>query len=91
MASFLAEPSKYVQFVAYSETAAPIDVVEASVRSDYVNGTSTSPVAFLEGLYVVPEARRHGVGRALVTAVAAWAVQAGCRELASDAAVENLH
>ena len=40
--------------------------VEASKRVDYVNGTRSSPVAFLEGLYVVPSARRQGVARALV-------------------------
>jgi len=33
----------------------PIGFVEASLRSEYVNGTSTSPVAFLKGLYVVPQ------------------------------------
>ena len=58
--------------------------------SDYVNGTLSSPVAFLEGLYVVPEARQKGVARALVTAVERWALKLGCREFASDASIENL-
>ncbi len=64
--------------------------VEASKRVDYVNGTSTSPVAFLEGLYVDPAARRNGVARALVEAVVAWASAEGCRELASDSPLENV-
>ena len=63
--------------------------VEASKRVDYVNGTSTSPVAFLEGLYVVPDARRQGIARALIEAVATWASDAGCSELASDALLDN--
>lgn len=63
--------------------------VEASKRTDYVNGTSTSPVAFLEGLYVVPDARRQGVARALVEAVVKWASDEGCTELASDALADN--
>jgi aminoglycoside 6'-N-acetyltransferase I len=54
-ASFLAELAKYAHFVAYSEAAAPIGFVEASLRSEYVNGTSISPVVFLKGLYVVPQ------------------------------------
>jgi len=33
--------------------------VEASTRVDYVNGTRSSPVAFLEGLYVAPKSRRE--------------------------------
>ena len=59
------------------------------MRHDYVNGTDTSPVAFLEGLYVAPAARRAGVARALVAAVAQWGRAAGCTELASDAAAGN--
>jgi aminoglycoside 6'-N-acetyltransferase I len=63
--------------------------VEASQRVDYVNGTSTSPVAFLEGLYVAPSARRKGVARALVAEVECWAAAQGCSELASDSPIEN--
>jgi aminoglycoside 6'-N-acetyltransferase I len=33
---------------------------EASLRRDYVNGCDTTPVGFLEGIYVLPEARRRG-------------------------------
>lgn len=54
-----------------------------------MNGTRSSPVAFLEGLYVVPEARRHGVARVLVEAVEGWARERGCVELASDARIDN--
>lgn len=64
--------------------------VEASKRTDYVNGTSSSPVAFLEGLYVEPAARCDGVARALVAAVEAWAIAEGCTELASDSPLENV-
>ena len=46
-------------------------------------------VAYLEGWYVVAEARRRGVGRALVEAAEAWGRSQGCTELASDTAHEN--
>lgn len=89
MSSFLSSPERYAQFVAYSSPGEAVGFVEASVRSDYVNGAESSPVAFLEGIYVVPEARRKGIAAALVAAVTRWALDVGCRELASDALLEN--
>lgn len=89
MASFLNAPHRYAQFLAYSASGQAVGFAEAAVRTDYVNGTNTSPVAFLEGIYVAPEFRRNGVGAALVSTVSAWARSVGCSELASDALLEN--
>ncbi len=89
MAGFLTEPDRFAQYVARNDEDAALGFIEASVRTDHVNGTSTSPVAFLEGLYVRPKARRQGVARALVQAVVLWAQTKGCTELASDAALYN--
>lgn len=86
----VSSPDKYVQFLVSSDSGQPIGLAEASVRVDYVNGTDSSPVAFLEGLYVVPEARQQGVARALVAAVRAWALNRGCKELASDTSLDNV-
>jgi len=89
MSSFIASPDRFAQFVAYSSPGQAVGFIEASVRTDYVNGTSSSPVAFLEGLYVVPEARRKGIAASLVSTVCHWAQDVGCTELASDALLEN--
>ena len=62
---------------------------EVSLRSDYVNGCETSPVAFLEGIFVRAGWRRRGFGRALVAAVEQWGREQGCAELASDALLDN--
>jgi Sortase and related acyltransferases len=62
---------------------------EASLRRDYVNGCETSPVAFLEGIYVRADQRKRGVARLLVRAVEDWATSVGCSELASDADIRN--
>lgn len=78
----------YVRLAVIADGSA-IGFVEASKRVDYVNGTSTSPVAFVEGLYVAPEARGKRIARALVESVAKWAMAEGCSELASDALLEN--
>ena len=49
MAAFLAEPDKFAQFIARDQQGKAWGFVEASIRTDYVNGTESSPVAFLEG------------------------------------------
>ena len=63
---------------------------EASLRHDHVNGCETSPVAFLEGIYVRPGNRGSGLGRRLAMAVKSWARERGCAELASDAPLDNV-
>jgi aminoglycoside 6'-N-acetyltransferase I len=89
MAFFLTNPRRYAQWIAYSPKSEPLGFAEASIRSDYVNGTESSPVGFLEGIYVTPDFRGKGVARSLIAEVGLWASAAGCHELASDALVEN--
>ena len=67
----------------------PVSIAEATLRHDYVNGCSTSPVSFLEGIYVRPAWRRQGAARLLCRAVEAWGRERGCREFASDALIDN--
>lgn len=88
MAEQLAAPERFAQFIA-RDGARALGFVEAALRHDYVPGTAGPPVGFLEGLYVVAEARRQGVARALVAAAADWARAQGCRELASDTPLDN--
>ncbi len=85
----LAQPEKLVAFLCVSATGNAIGLAEASVRSDYVNGCETSPVAFLEGIVVDPSFRRQGVAASLVAAVTDWAKDEGLSELASDADIHN--
>lgn len=89
MTTFLAAPLRYAQFIHYDTAAQAIGFVEVSLRHDYVNGTQSSPVAFLEGIYVVPRARRQGIARALVAQAERWAADSGCTEFASDALLDN--
>ncbi len=89
MAAFCANPERFIQLVAREPAGAAMGLVEAALRSDYVNGTDSSPVAFLEGIYVTPPFRGRGVARALVKAVEHWARGRGCSEFASDAALDN--
>lgn len=76
--------------LALTSNGSAVGFVEASKRVDYVNGTSSSPVIFLEGLFVEPSARRKGVARALVAHVERLALAERCTEMASDSPLENV-
>ena len=89
MAISLAQPERFLQLMIYDEQRQPVGFIEGSLRSDYVNGTESSPVGFVEGIYVVPPWRRKGIARQLFAAIGDWAKARGCRELASDALIDN--
>jgi aminoglycoside 6'-N-acetyltransferase I len=89
MSNICANPDRFATFVAFDGARSAIGFVEVALRSDHVNGTTTSPVAFLEGIYVVPHARLKGLARALFARAEHWAVNVGCSEFASDARLEN--
>lgn len=78
-----------IGFVAIAAAGHVVGFAEATLRHDYVNGCDSSPVLFLEGIYVRRESRRQGVAQALCRAVADWGRAAGCVEFASDARIDN--
>lgn len=57
--------------------------------SDYVEGTATSPVGYLEGIFIKPEYRNKGLARELIKACEEWAKEKGCKEFASDCELHN--
>lgn len=89
IAELLVDAGETINLIARDTDGTALGFAEAALRRDYVNGCKTSPVAFLEGIFVKPEARGQGVARALVATVEAWAREQGCTEFASDAAPEN--
>jgi aminoglycoside 6'-N-acetyltransferase I len=86
--AILRDPKRFVTFLAYNENE-PVGFAVASLRFDYVNGCTTSPVVFLEGIYVRPEFRQQGIARALCATVEAWGRSNGCSEMGSDALLDN--
>lgn len=66
----------------------PLGFAELSLRP-CAEGCTTSPVAYLEGWYVTPDARHRGVGRRLIEAAEDWGRRQGCGELASDTTLDN--
>ena len=63
--------------------------VSLSLRHDYVEGTKSSPVGYLEGIYVKPEYRKQGISRKMVEYAKKWSAEQGCAEFASDCRIEN--
>lgn len=63
--------------------------ISLSLRHDYVEGTASSPVAYLEGIFVKPAFRKQGIARKLIEFSKNWALERGCSELASDCELEN--
>jgi aminoglycoside 6'-N-acetyltransferase I len=66
-----------------------VGFLEMSLRHEYVEGCETSPVAYLEGIFVLGEHRNKGVAKLLVKQAEEWAINAGCTEIASDAEITN--
>lgn len=75
-------------FLAYAEET-PIGFAQCQLRHDYVEGTESSPVGYLEEIYVADEYRKQGVARELLSACESWAKSMGCKEFASDCELNN--
>ena len=59
-------------------------------RFDYVEGTKSSPVGYLEGIFVEENFRNKGYAKELLNACENWAKDKGCKEFASDCELDNL-
>lgn len=75
-------------FLARSADAA-VGFAQCQLRRDYVEGTHSSPVGYLEGVYVAEGFREQGAARALLKACENWAKSRGCQEFASDCELDN--
>ena len=86
-AELLADPEA-VLFTA-KQGGKAVAFAQCQLRHDYVEGTSTSPVGYLEGVYVDEAHRHRGVAAALLRACETWAKEKGCAEFASDCELDN--
>jgi aminoglycoside 6'-N-acetyltransferase I len=84
---FLDSGSKWIAaaFIAFADGDSLLGFLELNLRS-VAEGCENSPVPHVEGWYVVPAARRMGIGRALMSAAEAWARAHGYTEMTSDTA-----
>lgn len=73
-----------------TENGTPIGFAQCSLRHDYVEGTESSPVGYLEGIYIKDEFRNKGYAKELLRACEDWAKNKGCSEFASDCEIDNI-
>lgn len=67
-----------------------IGLVELSLRN-MVDGCLSSPVAYVEGLYLIEEVQRKGLGKQVIEWIKDWGRSKGCTELASDVELANIN
>ena len=75
-------------FLAWNDEQA-IGFAQCGFRHDYVEGTESSPVGYLEGIFVEEAYRRQGIAKVLLHACQTFAKEQGCTEFASDCELEN--
>ena len=68
----------------------PVGFAQCGLRTDYVEGTESSPVGYLEGIFVKEEHRGNGYAKELLHACEKWAKEKGCSEFASDCEFNNV-
>ncbi|WP_373432815.1 aminoglycoside 6'-N-acetyltransferase [Clostridium sp. N3C] len=82
--------SKNEALFTYFHGTIPVAFAQCSLRNDYVEGAETSPVGYLEGIYVKDEYRNKGIAKQLLMECEKWAKDKGCSEFASDCELNNI-
>ena len=84
----LAGSDEAVCFMKYVDDK-PIGFAQCQLRHDYVDGTDSSPVGYLEGIFVSDGYREQGYAAELLSECEKWAKGKGCTEFASDCELDN--
>lgn len=82
--------SKFALIALYYQNNNPIAFAQCQLRTDYVEGTESSPVGYLEGIYVQDKYRKQGVAKELLKYCEKWAKENSCIEFASDCEINNI-
>ena len=87
LAEIIANPESAVFLLYDGENA--IGFAQCQLRHDYVEGTDSSPVGYLEGIFVEEDYRNRGCAKELLKQCENWAKSMGCTEFASDCELDN--
>lgn len=83
-----ADDPNMASFIKYVDDK-PVGFANVSIRYDYVEGCETSPVGYLEGIFVEDEYRKNNYARDLVKACETWVKDKKIKEFASDCTLTN--
>ncbi len=76
-------------FIKYVEDE-PVGFAQCQLRYDYVEGAETSPVGYLEGIFIQEKFRHMGFAKELLQKCEKWASGKKCSEFASDCELNNV-
>lgn len=74
--------------LACNEAGTACGMIELSLRN-VVDGCLSSPVGYIEGIYVDPAQRGSGIATTLLQHAEAWCRAHGCTEIATDAELDH--
>lgn len=83
------EAGQALSFFAVSEDGDRVGFLDAAFRKDHVDGVESPPVWYVEGIFVLPEARGQGVGRFLCSVLERHARSQGYSMIASDCELDD--
>lgn len=66
-----------------------VGFAQCGLRHDYVEGTNSSPVGYLEGIFVEEKYREQGYAKQLLNCCEQREKEKGCTEFASDCELSN--
>jgi aminoglycoside 6'-N-acetyltransferase I len=66
-----------------------VGFIYLSVRTDYVEGSDSTPTGYIEGIYVRPDYRKTGIAQKLLAAGEEWLKEEGCKQIGSDIYLDN--
>lgn len=87
LSEYILSPQKAI-FV-FESFGKMVGFAQCSLRYDYVEGTLSSPVGYLEGIFVLPAYRLRKIATELVLTCEIWSRKHGCLEFASDIEIQN--
>jgi aminoglycoside 6'-N-acetyltransferase I len=88
MRDYASRGGSFATFVACLSNHDVCGFLEASLRES-AEACASTPVGYIEGIYVHPNVRLRGIGRSLVAAAERWMRENGATEAGSDCHLEN--
>lgn len=83
------DASNETVFLYFNKKNKVIGFIQLSIRRDYVEGSESSPVGYVEGIYVEENDRHLGVASKLIKRGETWIKSFGIDEIASDCELKN--